>query len=67
MILENLLFVGRQQLGVELEDASRSVGASQVSTASRITLPLLLTSILPVAGLTFILNFRDLDTSIVEK
>lgn len=63
-LMFSYLQAGYRQIGVELEEASRSVGASQMSTAVRVTFPLLATVILPIAGLTFILNFRDLDTSI---
>jgi len=63
-LMFNYIQAGYKQIGVNLEEASRSVGASQISTARRVTIPLLLSTILPISGLIFVLNFRDLDASI---
>lgn len=52
------------QIGPEVEEASRSLGASWPTTWRRITLPLMRHSVLAVALLQFVLIFRELDTSI---
>lgn len=52
------------QIGPEVEEASRSLGAPWPTTWRRITLPLMRHSVLAVALLQFVLIFRELDTSI---
>lgn len=55
---------GMKQLGPEVEEASRSLGASWPQTLRRITVPLLRSSILSVGLLNFVLLFRELETSV---
>lgn len=55
---------GLTQIGSEVEDAARSLGASWTHTFRRITLPLIKGSVLSVALLNFVLLFRELETSI---
>lgn len=52
------------QLGTDIEEASRSLGAGWVSTYRRITLPLLRPALAAVGLLTFVLMFRELEISI---
>ncbi len=52
------------QIGADVEEASRSLGAGWVMTWRRITLPLLRPSIAAVGLLTFVLLFRELEMSI---
>lgn len=55
---------GFRQLGPEMEEASRSLGASWTHTFRQITLPLLKGPLLSAGLLNFVLMFRELDTSI---
>jgi iron(III) transport system permease protein len=52
------------QLGTDIEEASRSLGAGWMSTYRRITLPLLRPALAAVGLLTFVLMFRELEMSI---
>ncbi|WP_134322552.1 ABC transporter permease [Cumulibacter soli] len=58
------LHAGLMQVDRSLEDAARSLGAGWLTTFRRVTMPLLRGPILVVGVLTFILQFRDLDSSI---
>ena len=55
---------GMGQIGAEVEEASRSLGASWVRTWRRITVPLLRPSLLAAALLNFVLLFRELEMSV---
>ncbi len=52
------------QIGPELEEASRSLGAGWTTTWRRITLPLLRPSVVAVSLITFVLLFRELEMSV---
>lgn len=52
------------QLGTDIEEASRSLGAGWMGTYRRITLPLLRPALAAVGLLTFVLMFRELEMSI---
>lgn len=55
---------GIQQLGPEVEEAARNLGAGWWRTMARITVPLLKGPILSVALLNFVLLFRELEISV---
>lgn len=52
------------QLGTDIEEASRSLGAGWLTTYRRVTLPLLRPALGAVGLLTFVLLFRELEMSI---
>ena len=55
---------GMGQIGAEVEEASRSLGASWARTWRRITVPLLRPSLLAAGLLNFVLLFRELEMSV---
>ncbi|WP_346619458.1 iron ABC transporter permease [Blastococcus montanus] len=55
---------GMGQIGAEVEEASRSLGASWARTWRRITVPLLRPSLLAAGMLNFVLLFRELEMSV---
>jgi iron(III) transport system permease protein len=58
------IHAGIGQIHSEVEQASRSLGASWWRTTNRITLPLLKPSLLAATMLNFVLLFRELDLSV---
>ena len=55
---------GMGQIGTEVEEASRSLGASWARTWRRVTIPLLRPSLLAAGLLNFVLLFRELEMSV---
>jgi iron(III) transport system permease protein len=55
---------GMGQIGPEVEEASRSLGAPWLRTTTRVTVPLLRPSLLAAALLNFVLLFRELELSV---
>lgn len=55
---------GMGQLGGEVEEASRGLGASWARTMTRVTVPLLRPSLLAAGLLNFVLLFRELELSV---
>lgn len=55
---------GMSQLGSDLEEASRGLGASKARTWRQVTIPLLKPSLLAAALLNFVLLFRELEISV---
>lgn len=60
----NYLRAGLKQVDRSMEEAARSLGATWARTLGTITVPLLRGPVLVVAMLTFVLQFRDLESSI---
>ncbi|MPY94934.1 MAG: ABC transporter permease subunit [Acidimicrobiia bacterium] len=58
------LRAGLKQVDRSMEEAARSLGATWPKTIRSITIPLLKGPVLVVAVLTFVLQFRDLESSI---
>lgn len=52
------------QVGSELEEASRSLGAGSLRTWRKVSVPLLKPAVIAAALLNFVLLFRELETSI---
>lgn len=55
---------GMQQLGTEMDEASRSLGAGWLRTWRRITVPLLHGSLISGSLIVFVFAFRELESSI---
>lgn len=55
---------GMGQIGGEVEEASRGLGASWLRTATRVTIPLMRPSLLAAGLLNFVLLFRELELSV---
>ncbi|TQM01909.1 ABC transporter permease [Pseudonocardia kunmingensis] len=55
---------GLGQIGSDVEEASRSLGAPWLRTTTRITVPLLRPSLLAAGLLNFVLLFRELELSV---
>lgn len=58
-------YAGLQQMSVSLEEASRNLGAGQVTTMRRIVLPLLRGNIIAGAVLTFAFAFLEVSDSLI--